>query len=207
MESTRPQLRANKSFDNFRQFQHTSPAISRARSFSAGANLATIVEEQQLPIHQYPTIQKQQQHIFVRVQVEVYSPPQQPQMERKVSNRPSTLLIVLENILQLIQNAAHNKQHANTFKTTLRKLWKAMNGIDYSVVRQAEFYSDLKETLLKLKSHLSEATNRRLLIRLANAKKDKIFQHQVEDHIDMICGRIAMCMAQRCLQKAITATQ
>lgn len=115
-----------------------------------------------------------------------------------------TLNSAMENIFRLIDSSKKNKSHVQKFTAILKPIVKALSGVDYHFIRKTEFYSDLKETLNKIHSHIVEAKKRGKLTKIMMAKKDQEFLTSMQQHIDLLCGRIFLANAQR-LEKRKTS--
>ena len=116
------------------------------------------------------------------------------------SRRADPVLILLKNINMLLTNAKPKR----TAKYTLiiKQLLSVLSGTDFDLIRSAEYYSDLKETLLKIFNQVQQTTKRRSLIsRLVMASSDTQSVAEIQKMVDRLCGRIFMSYAQRRLMK------
>ena len=116
-------------------------------------------------------------------------------------SRSLSVLAMIDKIFEAIAEAKHNKAHVERFRGTTEDIVKALNGIDVNYIRNAEFYSDLKETLCKIYYHIMEASTRNKWLRYVMAKKDEISREEVQKHVDNLVSRIVFSNAQRIKQK------
>ena len=122
------------------------------------------------------------------------------------SRRADPVLILLKNINMLLTNAKPKR----TAKYTLiiKQLLSVLSGTDFDLIRSAEYYSDLKETLLKIFNQVQQTTKRRSLIsRLVMASCDTQSVVEIQKMVDRLCGRIFMSNAQRRLMKKTSLTK
>ena len=119
---------------------------------------------------------------------------------------PSSVLNAVDNILEVISNARHNKVHAEKFRETLKQIVKALNGVELHFVRHAEFYPDLKETLNKIYCHIIETTTRRKWAKMMMAKKDQKTAEEIQKHVDNLVSRIVFSYANRTKTKRSSPT-
>lgn len=110
---------------------------------------------------------------------------------------PSSINDILENTFTLINNARKNKTHVQKFASLMKQIVKALSGVEYNFVLQAEFYSDLKETLHKIQCHIILSTNRQKFVQMMMAKRDNQLYLEMQDQVDMLCGRIFLAYANR----------
>jgi len=103
----------------------------------------------------------------------------------------------LSGIREAIANAKHNKLHISRFQDILQRLVKVLNGVDTNFVRQAEFYNDLKETLIKMKAHINESSSRGRIANKIMAKRDQKLFEEFDKHMEHIITRIVFSYAQR----------
>jgi len=103
----------------------------------------------------------------------------------------------LENLFTLIRNAKKNKAHVHKFNDLLKPLVKALSGVNYDFVRQAEFYPDLKETLVKIQNHIIQSTHRTKFSQVMMSKKDGELLDEMEKLIDQLVGRIFLSYSER----------
>jgi len=112
-------------------------------------------------------------------------------------NLPSSINDILQSTFVLINNAKKNKEHVQKFAGLMKQIVKALSGVEYNFVLQSEFYSDLKETLHKIHCHLMLSTNRQKVLQMMMAKKDNMLFFEMQDQIDLLCGRIFLAYAYR----------
>lgn len=112
-------------------------------------------------------------------------------------NLPSSINDILERTFALINSAKKNKTHVYKFGGLMKQIVKALSGVEYNFVLQAEFYSDLKETLYKIHCHIQLCTNRQKFVQMMMAKKDNQLYSEMQDQIDVLCGRIFLAYACR----------
>ena len=103
----------------------------------------------------------------------------------------------LQICMDLVNSAKKNKAHLNKYTCIIRQIMNALNGWNYSIIRHAEFYQDLKETLNKIHSHISILTQRPKVLQIMMAKKESLVFTQIQQHIDNICGRIVLSSARK----------
>lgn len=113
------------------------------------------------------------------------------------NNLPSTINDILETTFTLINNARKNKTHVQKFAGLMKQIVKALSGVEYNFVLQSEFYSDLKETLSKIQWHIYSSTNRQKFVQMVMAKRDNQLYQEMQDQVDLICGRIFLAYANR----------
>lgn len=106
-------------------------------------------------------------------------------------------LSLIDEINFAIAKARHNKAYVEKFTTITRRLGKVLNGADSVFIRQAEFYSDLKETLHKIQYHINERAAQQKLIKKLLGKKDQKLYGEFECHVDQLITRIVFAFAQR----------
>ena len=117
---------------------------------------------------------------------------------RRISIMESTSVnSSVKNIIYLIDTVKKNKAHAHKFAELVKQIAKAVNGLEYKFIKQAEFFSDLKETLHKIHIHVEECTHRTKISQFIMAKKDHQMFADFQKHVDMLCGRIILANAQR----------
>lgn len=112
-------------------------------------------------------------------------------------NVPASINEILERTFALINGAKKNKTHVYKFGGLMKQIVKALSGVEYNFVLQAEFYSDLKETLHKIHNHIQICTNRQKFVQLMMAKKDNQLYTDMQAQIDVLCGRIFLAYACR----------
>lgn len=106
-------------------------------------------------------------------------------------------LFIIDEINFLIAKAKHNKAYVGKFISITKRLDKVLIGVDSLFIRQAEFYSDLKETLLKIQHHILERGSQQKLIKKLMGKKDQKLYKEIERHVDELVTRIVFAFAQR----------
>lgn len=111
--------------------------------------------------------------------------------------KKSSISLTLSAIREAIANAKHNKLHISHFQDILQRLVKVLNGVDTNFVRQAEFYSDLKETLIKMKAHIDESSSRGRIANKILAKRDQKLFEEFDKHMEHLITRIVFAYAQR----------
>lgn len=122
-------------------------------------------------------------------------------LSQHIDRKIVTLYEIIDDILHVIQNARKNKAYASKYYQIIKQVMKAISGIEYTFLKQAEFYADLKETLSKIQYHLVQSTNRGKLVRKVMARKDISCFSEIQTHVDMLCGRIFLAYAERMKQK------
>lgn len=110
---------------------------------------------------------------------------------------PGTVFAKVDSILWAIAAAKHNKSHLMKFVPVVKQITKVLNGADASFIRQAEFYSDLKETLNKIEHQINECKTRGKWTNKLMAKKDQKTFEEIEHHVDLLITRIVFAFAQR----------
>lgn len=111
--------------------------------------------------------------------------------------RPGSIFAMVDNIHWAIASAKHNKAYVLRFVPVVKQITKVLNGADVKFIRQAEFYSDLKETLFKIESHVKESSTRGKWMNKLMAKKNQKSFQEFEEHIDHLITRIVFSFAQR----------
>ena len=110
---------------------------------------------------------------------------------------PGSIFAIVDNIHWAIASAKHNKAYVLRFVTIIKQITKVLNGADVHFIRQAEFYSDLKETLFKIEHHIKESSTRGKWMNKLMAKKNERSYEEFEKHVDHLITRIVFCFAQR----------
>jgi len=118
----------------------------------------------------------------------------------------TSMVSTIDCIILAINTAKHNKSHVQKMLVIIKQILKALNGADYTFIRRAEFYSDLKETLNKLYIHVIESTGRKRWVKYMMAKRDHQFLLQMQEHVDVLCGRIMLSFASRVEQRKYVAS-
>ena len=114
-----------------------------------------------------------------------------------VSDTTTGPLGIIDEINFTIAKAKHNKAYVEKFSSITKRLSRVLNGADSSFIRQSEFYSDLKETLQKIRHHIAErASQSKLIKKLLMGKDQKMFD-EIECHVDQLITRIVFAFAQR----------
>lgn len=111
--------------------------------------------------------------------------------------RPGSIFAMVDNIHWAIASAKHNKAYVLRFVPVVKQITKVLNGADVKFIRQAEFYSDLKETLFKIESHVKESSTRGKWMNKLMAKKNQKSFQEFEEHVDHLITRIVFSFAQR----------
>ena len=111
--------------------------------------------------------------------------------------RPGSIFAIVDNIHWAIASAKHNKAYVLRFVPVVKQITKVLNGADVKFIRQAEFYSDLKETLFKIESHVKESSTRGKWMNKLMAKKNQKSFQEFEEHVDHLITRIVFSFAQR----------
>lgn len=148
-------------------------------------------------VHKMEAAVADEQHI----QQEEPEQQQQPQQ-----SLPTSINDILEQTFALINAAKKNKTHINKFAGLMKQIVKALSGVEYNFVLQAEFYSDLKETLYKIYCHILMCMNRQKVVQLMMAKKDNQLYTEMQAQIDVLCGRIFLAYACRMATRRKTTT-
>lgn len=105
--------------------------------------------------------------------------------------------IEIERIYHLINTAKRNKQYIGKYYELLKPIIQALCGMDASFLQNAEFYSDLKETLDKMYNHLVESSKRKAITRFLMTNKNQQVFMEMQKHIDTLCGRVFLSNAYR----------
>lgn len=111
--------------------------------------------------------------------------------------RPGSIFAIVDNIHWAIASAKHNKAYVLRFVPVVKQITKVLNGADVKFIRQAEFYSDLKETLFKIENHVKESSTRGKWMNKLMAKKNQKSFQEFEEHVDHLITRIVFSFAQR----------
>ena len=110
---------------------------------------------------------------------------------------PGSLFSIVDNIHWAIASAKHNKAYVLRFVPIVKQITKVLNGADVKFIRQAEFYSDLRETLYKIENHVKESSTRgKWMNKLMGKKNQKSFE-EFEQHVEHLITRIVFSFAQR----------
>lgn len=112
-----------------------------------------------------------------------------------------SIFAIVDNIHWAIASAKHNKAYVLRFVPVLKQITKVLNGADVKFIRQAEFYSDLKETLYKIEDHVKESSTRGKWMNRLMAKKNQKSFNEFEKHVDDLITRIVFSFAQRVQQQ------
>ena len=107
----------------------------------------------------------------------------------------STVNSLVTDISNLINVSKDNQQKKYT--VVMKQIVQALNGVDPSFIRNAEFYSDLKETLVKIHRQLLQSSKRKLISRIVMSKRDNHTINEIQEHVDSLCGRIFFSYAQQ----------
>lgn len=110
---------------------------------------------------------------------------------------PGSIFAIVDNIHWAIAIAKHNKAYVLRFVPLIKQITKVLNGADMKFIRQAEFYSDLKETLFKIETHVKESSTRGKWINKLMAKKNQKSFEEFENHVEHLITRIVFSFAQR----------
>lgn len=110
---------------------------------------------------------------------------------------PGSIFAIVDNIHWAIASAKHNKAHVLRFVPMIKQITKVLNGADIKFIRQAEFYSDLRETLFKIETHVKESSGRRKWMNKLMAKKNQKSFEEFEQHVEHLITRIVFAFAQR----------
>lgn len=108
-----------------------------------------------------------------------------------------SIFAMVDNIHWAIASAKHNKAYVLRFVPVVKQITKVLNGADVKFIRQAEFYSDLKETLYKIENHVKESSTRGKWMNKLMAKKNQKSFEEFEEHVDHLITRIVFSFAQR----------
>lgn len=112
-------------------------------------------------------------------------------------NLPTTINDIVEKSFSLINTARRNKNQVNKLGGLMKQVAKALGGADYKFIVEAEFHSDLKETLYKIYCHIFVCVNRQKVVQLMMTKKDNQVYVEMQKQIDILCGRIFLAYACR----------
>ena len=104
---------------------------------------------------------------------------------------------IIDEINFSIVKAKHNKAYVEKFANVTKRLSKVLNGADSAFIRQAEYYSDLKETLQKIRRHINERASQSKFIKKLLMSKDQKMYEEIERHVDQLVTRIVFAFAQR----------
>ena len=127
-------------------------------------------------------------------------------LTKSESRRADPVLILLKNINTLLTSA--KPKRTAKYTPVIKQLLSALSGTDFDLIRSAEYYSDLKETLWKIFNQVQQTTKRHSLIsRLVMASCDTQSVVEIQKMVDRLCGRIFMSNAQRRLMKKTSLTK
>lgn len=110
---------------------------------------------------------------------------------------PGSVFAIVDNIHWAIASAKHNKAYVLRFVPVVKQITKVLNGADVKFIRQAEFYSDLRETLFKIETHVKESSTRGKWLNKLMAKKNQKSFEEFEQHVEHLITRIVFSFAQR----------
>lgn len=114
------------------------------------------------------------------------------------SAAPNSFMMEVMEIHQLMESAnGRQQQSIQLYVPIMRQILQALHGVEFNFIRNAEFYSDLKETLVKIKRQLQQSTKRKFISRIMMSKRDSQTARTVQDHVDSLCGRIFLSYAQQ----------
>ena len=108
-----------------------------------------------------------------------------------------SIFSLIDQIHWAIAAAKHNKTYVLQFSDVVKKIVKVLNGADSKFIRQAEFFSDLKETLQKIELHTKDCSTRGKWMNKLMGKKDQKSFEEFKEHIDILVTRIVFSFAQR----------
>lgn len=110
---------------------------------------------------------------------------------------PGSIFAIVDKIHWAIAVAKHNKAYVLRFVPLIKQITKVLNGADMKFIRQAEFYSDLRETLFKIETHVKESSTRGKLMNKLMAKKNQKSFEEFELQVEHLITRIVFSFAQR----------
>lgn len=113
--------------------------------------------------------------------------------------RADPVLILLKNINA--QLTSGKPKRTAKYNPVMKQILSALSGTDFNLIRSAEYYSDLKETLLKIFNEVQQSSKRTLIGRLMLSSRDTQSVTEIQKMVDRLCGRIFMSYAQRRLMK------
>ena len=115
-------------------------------------------------------------------------------------SRVDGVVVILSDIVNVLNNQKGGKL-LNKYQPVMKQLLQALSGTDFNLIREAEYYSDLKETLKKIHHNILQASKRKLIARLVMASRQTQSVEEIQGVVDRLCGRIFLSYAQRRLMK------
>ena len=114
------------------------------------------------------------------------------------------VIILLNNINSLLKCEKRSKQTAK-YVPAVKQLLNALSGTDFDLIRRAEYYSDLKETLRKIEHNIQQTAKRTLIGRLMmSSRRSACSVEDMQKNVDRLCGRILFSYAERRLMKKMS---
>ena len=94
-------------------------------------------------------------------------------------------------------NTAKETRHIFQYAVIMNQISQAIRGVYIKFICNADFYGDLKETLVKIKRHLKHVNKRTLISKILMMKRDAEELKRLQIHVDNLCGNILYCYAQQ----------
>ena len=114
------------------------------------------------------------------------------------------VIILLNNINSLLKCEKRSKQTAK-YVPAVKQLLNALSGTDFDLIRRAEYYSDLKETLRKIEHNIQQTAKRTLIGRLMmSSRRSACSVEDMQKNVDRLCGRILFSYAEWRLMKKMS---
>lgn len=111
----------------------------------------------------------------------------------------NTIMLELMKIHRTINSVKEGsqQQHIRKYLLIVNQVIQALHGVQFNFIRNAEFYSDLKETLVKINMNLRKSTKRKFISRILMFKHDSEIARMLQEHVDVLVGRILFFYAQQ----------
>ena len=126
---------------------------------------------------------------------------------RSEEKNTDPVVVLLNDINSLLTSGKPKMKQTAKYTSVVKQLLNALSGTNFNLIRSAEYYSDLKETLLKIHSQVKQASKRTLVSRLMISFRDTQSAEEIQKTVDKLCGRIFMFYAHRRLMKKASVSQ
>ena len=113
------------------------------------------------------------------------------------AGKTDMVVALLADISFMLNKEANQKMRGiNKYQQIMVQLLQALSGADTKLIKQSEYYSDLRETLRKIHANIRQASKRKLIARLVMSGKDSQSTEEIQKVVDNLCGRIFLSYAQ-----------
>jgi len=108
------------------------------------------------------------------------------------------VVVLLADISFMLNKEGNQKiRGINKYQQIMVQLMQALSGAHSNLIKQSEYYSDLREVLRKIHANIRQASKRKLITRLVMSTKDSQSTEEIQKVVDNLCGRIFLAYAQR----------